>query len=211
MVPITYAETPEQVEEERRLLYVGATRAREHLALSWAVARSPGARGGRRPSRFIDGLWPDDVRRAARGPGPAHGAGPASEAGATRRRARAAAARCRVCGKPLVDAVPRKLGRCEDCPSSMDEALFERLKAWRLERAREQSLPAFCIFTDATLTAIAESTPVTEQQLAAIPGVGRAKLDKYAADVIALCVPNAVPQNAVPPNAVRPESGGVRI
>jgi DNA helicase-2/ATP-dependent DNA helicase PcrA len=46
------------VDEERRLLYVGITRAREHLALSWALARSPGQRRGRRPSRFLDGLRP---------------------------------------------------------------------------------------------------------------------------------------------------------
>ena len=49
MIPITYAETPEQVEEERRLLYVGVTRAREHLAVTWSLSRSPGGRGSRRP------------------------------------------------------------------------------------------------------------------------------------------------------------------
>ena len=63
VLPISYAETPEAVEEERRLLYVGVTRAREHLALSWSLARSPGARGTRRPSRFLDGLRPDGSAR----------------------------------------------------------------------------------------------------------------------------------------------------
>ena len=60
MLPITYAETPEQVEEERRLLYVGVTRAREHLSITWALARSPGGRGRpaavpvpRRPARVV--------------------------------------------------------------------------------------------------------------------------------------------------------------
>lgn len=43
MMPITYAKTDEQVEEERRLLYVGVTRARHHLTLSWALSRAPGA------------------------------------------------------------------------------------------------------------------------------------------------------------------------
>jgi DNA helicase-2/ATP-dependent DNA helicase PcrA len=57
-VPIQYATTPAQIEEERRLLYVGITRARERLALSWALARSPGQRRSRRPSRFLDGLRP---------------------------------------------------------------------------------------------------------------------------------------------------------
>src|SRR5205807_7307604 len=46
----------EAVEEERRLLYVGITRARIHLALSWALARNPGGRQGRKPSRFLNGI-----------------------------------------------------------------------------------------------------------------------------------------------------------
>ena len=57
-MPIQHATTDEQIAEERRLLYVGITRAREHLALSWALARSPGQRRGRRPSRFLDGIRP---------------------------------------------------------------------------------------------------------------------------------------------------------
>ena len=48
----------EPVEEERRLLYVGITRARIHLALSWALARTPGGRQSRRPSRFLNGIAP---------------------------------------------------------------------------------------------------------------------------------------------------------
>ena len=63
-LPIQHATTPEQVAEERRLLYVGITRARERLALSWALARSPGQRRGRRPSRFLDGLRPATLRAA---------------------------------------------------------------------------------------------------------------------------------------------------
>src|SRR4051812_18787329 len=60
-LPITHATTPEQVEEERRLLYVGMTRARRHLALSWALARAAGGRRARKPSRFLDGLRPSPV------------------------------------------------------------------------------------------------------------------------------------------------------
>ncbi len=55
-VPIVYAQTPEAIEEERRLLYVGITRARKQLFLSWALARSAGGRSSRRPSRFIEDL-----------------------------------------------------------------------------------------------------------------------------------------------------------
>ena len=65
-VPIQHATTPAQVAEERRLLYVGITRARERLSLSWALARSPGQRRGRRPSRFLDGLRPTSVRQSVR-------------------------------------------------------------------------------------------------------------------------------------------------
>jgi DNA helicase-2/ATP-dependent DNA helicase PcrA len=61
-LPIQHATTPVQIAEERRLLYVGITRARERLALSWALARSPGQRRGRRPSRFLDGLRPAAAR-----------------------------------------------------------------------------------------------------------------------------------------------------
>jgi DNA helicase II / ATP-dependent DNA helicase PcrA len=57
-VPIQHATTEAQIAEERRLLYVGITRARERLSLSWALARSPGQRRGRKPSRFLDGLRP---------------------------------------------------------------------------------------------------------------------------------------------------------
>ena len=57
-LPIQHATTDAQIAEERRLLYVGITRARERLALSWALARSPGQRRGRKPSRFLDGLRP---------------------------------------------------------------------------------------------------------------------------------------------------------
>jgi DNA helicase-2/ATP-dependent DNA helicase PcrA len=61
-LPIQHATTPAQIAEERRLLYVGITRARERLALSWALARSPGQRRSRRPSRFLDGLRPTVAR-----------------------------------------------------------------------------------------------------------------------------------------------------
>jgi ATP-dependent DNA helicase UvrD/PcrA len=56
LMPIVHARTAEAVEEERRLLYVAVTRAREHLYLSWASARAAGGRGGRQRSRFLDGV-----------------------------------------------------------------------------------------------------------------------------------------------------------
>ncbi|MCA5892474.1 ATP-dependent DNA helicase UvrD2 [Isoptericola sp. NEAU-Y5] len=72
LMPISLAETDEGVAEERRLLYVGVTRAREHLELSFARSRNPGGRATRKRTRFLDGLWPDEPSgrgrsRAARG------------------------------------------------------------------------------------------------------------------------------------------------
>ena len=57
-LPINHATTPAQVEEEKRLLYVGITRARRHLAMSWAAARAAGGRRSRKRSRFLDAFAP---------------------------------------------------------------------------------------------------------------------------------------------------------
>jgi DNA helicase II / ATP-dependent DNA helicase PcrA len=57
LLPIAYATTPAEVEEERRLLYVGVTRARDRLRLSWARSAAPRP-GERRPSRFLTELGP---------------------------------------------------------------------------------------------------------------------------------------------------------
>jgi DNA helicase-2/ATP-dependent DNA helicase PcrA len=63
MLPIVYAQTDDAIEEERRLLYVGVTRARDLVCLSWALARSAGGRRSREPSRFVAEIRP----RARRG------------------------------------------------------------------------------------------------------------------------------------------------
>ncbi|MEU2494725.1 ATP-dependent DNA helicase UvrD2 [Streptomyces sp. NPDC007883] len=183
MMPITYAKTDEQVEEERRLLYVGVTRARLHLSLSWALSRSPGGRASRRPTRFLNGLRPGSAAPGTRTAGGAGGI----ERGAGGRRKRRGPVLCRVCGKTLTDAGEMKLMRCEDCPSDMDEALYERLREWRSEQARELGQPAYCVFTDKTLMAIAETVPGSEGELAGISGVGGRKLDRFGADVLAIC------------------------
>ncbi|MEU2282820.1 ATP-dependent DNA helicase UvrD2 [Streptomyces sp. NPDC013178] len=193
MMPITYARTDEQIEEERRLLYVGVTRAREHLHVSWALSRSPGSRPNRRPSRFLDGLRPGSGSAAGRGGtggsgGVERGFGGAMTGTSTvpGRRQRTPA-RCRVCGRSLTDAGEMKLMRCEDCPSDMDEGLYERLRSWRAVQARRNGQPAFCVFTDKTLMAIAETVPDEAGELARIPGVGMRKLNRYGADVLAIC------------------------
>jgi DNA helicase-2/ATP-dependent DNA helicase PcrA len=121
-----------------------------------------------------------------------------------------------VCGRGLTEAAERKLGRCLDCPSDVDEALYERLRAWRLDRAAELGQPAYCVFTDATLTAIAEAQPTSVAQLTRISGVGRAKMDKFGAQVLALVAGREPEESgelpepdddlfAVPPPEVEPE------
>ncbi|MFD0073507.1 ATP-dependent DNA helicase UvrD2 [Streptomyces sp. NPDC127166] len=185
MMPITYAKTDEQVEEERRLLYVGVTRARVHLTLSWALSRSPGGRANRRPSRFLKGLRPGSGSLGTVGSGGASGS--VERGSGLRRRGLRGPARCRVCGTTLTEAGAMKLMRCEDCPSDMDEGLYERLRDWRSEQARELGQPAYCVFTDKTLMAIAERVPATDGELASISGVGVRKLDRFGAEVLAIC------------------------
>ncbi|MFF9181300.1 ATP-dependent DNA helicase UvrD2 [Streptomyces misionensis] len=192
MLPITYAKTDEQIEEERRLLYVGVTRARERLHVSWALSRSPGGRPNRRPSRFLDGLRPGTTPTVGRGAaatagGVERGVLAAAAAAAVPRRTQRTPARCRVCGRTLTDAGEMKLMRCEDCPSDMDEGLYERLREWRAAQAAQSGQPDFCVFTDRTLMAIAEARPDSAAELSRIPGVLSRKLRSYGADVLAIC------------------------
>ena len=142
-IPIQHATTDEQLAEERRLLYVGITRAREQLALSWALARSPGQRRGRRPSRFLDDL------------------------------------------RPASTAPPRPKKKSA-APEAADAELFGRLRAWRKRQAEAQSVPAYVVFSDATLVAIADARPDTRAALSRLSGVGPTKLNRYADPVLAV-------------------------
>ncbi|WP_028657137.1 ATP-dependent DNA helicase UvrD2 [Nocardioides sp. J54] len=175
-VPITYASQEGApagaVEEERRLLYVGMTRARKELMVSWAAARNPGQAPRRQPSRFLVPLLPASQQPQA-----------------TRGRSRVA--RCRDCLQPLATAAEKKRGRCAHHPTRYDEELFDRLKAWRLETAREagedgKPLPAYVVFTDATLELIAEQKPTTLTALAKVNGVGPNKIERYGQAVLDL-------------------------
>jgi len=120
-LPHRQARTDAEIAEERRLLYVGLTRAKRVLAVSWVKS----------PSRFLRELAP-----------------------------RAAAAGERPAG-------------------------FEELKAWRLARARAEEIPAYVVFHNATLEEIAARRPRSLAELAAVPGVGPAKLERYGEEVLA--------------------------
>ncbi|HPZ96451.1 MAG TPA: ATP-dependent DNA helicase UvrD2, partial [Mycobacterium sp.] len=161
----------EAVEEERRLLYVGITRARTHLELSWALARAPGGRQSRKPSRFLGGIAPQT--RAVPAPDKP-------------RRQRGATPHCRVCNAVLSSTTSIMLRRCDTCAVDIDETLLAELKEWRLKVSRELSVPAYVVFTDNTLIAIAESLPADEAALTAIPGIGARKLEQFGADVLEL-------------------------
>jgi DNA helicase-2/ATP-dependent DNA helicase PcrA len=170
-LPIQHADGDEHaIEEERRLLYVGITRARRQVLLSWALSRQPGGARRRRRSRFLYGLVPEHHPASRIALGERGGAKP----------------RCRVCGSPLVGVDALKLRRCGDCPSDVDTELLDRLRSWRSDEARDQQVPAYVVFTDATLTAIAEHRPVDRAALVGIPGIGSRKLDRYGAAVLAL-------------------------
>jgi DNA helicase-2/ATP-dependent DNA helicase PcrA len=189
-LPTTYARTPDAIEEERRLLYVGVTRARQWLWLSYGAARSPGGRQ-RRPCRFLPQLD---------GSG---GAGAATGGSGARRseRRRNQVVSCRVCGATLLAGADRKLGRCAGCPSDLDEELFARLREWRVRVAGEQKVPAYVVFTDATLLALAERRPTRPQDLLAIGGIGPRKLSLYGEAVLALVDGAAVDEIAPEKNS----------
>jgi DNA helicase II / ATP-dependent DNA helicase PcrA len=168
---LTHGAESEAVEEERRLLYVGITRARMHLALSWSLSRNPGGRQTRKPSRFLNGLSPQ------------------TQSGATPsrpRRNRGTTSHCRICNNQLTTPAAIMLRRCETCAADIDDELLLQLKDWRLRTAKEMKVPAYVVFTDNTLIAIAELLPADDAALVAIPGIGARKLEQFGPDVLEL-------------------------
>jgi DNA helicase-2/ATP-dependent DNA helicase PcrA len=117
---------PGAIDEERRLLYVGMTRAKRHLAVTWAG----------KPSRFLAELG--------------------VETKAPRPRA-----------------------------AEPDDPTYVALKVWRLKRSKRDEVPAYVVFHNSTLAEIAARRPRSIGELASVPGVGPAKLERYGADVLA--------------------------
>src|SRR5262249_21843430 len=132
-LPTRLAKTEEEREEERRLFYVGITRARRYLAVTWS----------RDPSPYLAELG--------------------VETGSSRR-----------------------MGvRAERGPVEVaDPELYDALAAWRKERAKAESVPAYVVFHNTTLAAIAGARPRSIGELARVPGIGPSKLEQYGPDVL---------------------------
>jgi DNA helicase II / ATP-dependent DNA helicase PcrA len=159
-VPISYAKTAEQLAEERRLLYVAITRAEHELHLSWAAERSFGTRAAKRqPSPHLAQIQAA-IEQLRRGHRPVDW--------------RAEVARTR-------GALP---DRSRVAAGAADDPALDALCAWRRNRARAADVPAFVVFTDQTLRSLAERRPRNRAQLAATPGIGATKLERYGDELL---------------------------
>jgi DNA helicase-2/ATP-dependent DNA helicase PcrA len=162
------ADDDEALAEERRLLYVGLTRARRHLVLSWAELRA-GAGGRetrRRPSRFLRALGPGHQRAEAAAP--------------------SAAPRSRANRAPHVAIRPGAPPPQPAAARPGDELLLAALRAWRSARARADAVPAYVVAHDALLTAIVEQRPASMAALRRVKGMGPVKLDRYGEELLAI-------------------------
>ncbi|MEO7836538.1 MAG: HRDC domain-containing protein, partial [Acidimicrobiales bacterium] len=177
LVPIAHADTPALLDEERRLLYVALTRAVDELHCTWAERRTFGSRTvHRNPSP-----WLDSVIVAVTAMAEAVGAGPAEW------RARIAAERSRL--QKDAGAGGRRpwgVARAPTAGANADPTVLDALKAWRSDKARASGVPAYVIFHDATLAAVAEARPSNRDELLALPGLGPVKAERYGETLLAL-------------------------
>ena len=182
-LPIVYADTDARIEEERRLFYVGVTRAQDRLVVTWALTR-PGSGRQRQASRFLASMR---TRGGSGGEATSAGLVRQGRSGAAREpSSRKPPDRCRVCGAGLVTGRERTLGRCLKCPGVHDEQLAATLREWRDEVARSSGLPASIVLTDETLAAVEERRPSSEADLRDIPGFRPDKIANYGSQVLAI-------------------------
>ena len=178
LVPIHHARTAEAEAEEHRLLYVALTRAEQELVLTRADRRSFGSRSmNRRPSPHLEtielaiGMLNDQSSTIDL----------TSRVTAARARLREQAAQ-----RPAERRSRGSRTSSPDALSPSDRTLLDRLKKWRLEHARAAEVPAFVIFTDATLQAVAVARPTTNAELLAVPGIGAVKAQRFGPDLLRL-------------------------
>ncbi|HUP69069.1 MAG TPA: ATP-dependent DNA helicase UvrD2 [Acidimicrobiales bacterium] len=176
LVPIGHADSPEAHAEERRLLYVALSRAVEELHCTWAQRRTFGSRSmGRTPSPWLEDVIAAVTAMADAGPG----AGPAEW------KARIAAERVRLQSAPRAGRRARPPG-APAAGANADPKVLDALKAWRSDKARASGVPAYVIFHDSTLAAVAEARPSSRDELLALPGLGPVKAERYGETLLAL-------------------------
>jgi len=163
LLPIRQAfDDDELLAEEGRLLYVGITRARRRLWISWAAERETRGRTTRRePSRFLADLRPRGEHRVTQLPDRF-----AADQGARRTASKAAAA--------------NPYGVADDDP------LFAALRRWRTARAQADAVPPYIVFHDQTLAAIADVKPPSAAALRRVKGIGPAKVEAYGDEILEL-------------------------
>jgi DNA helicase-2/ATP-dependent DNA helicase PcrA len=168
LVPNGHAVTPAAQAEERRLLYVGLTRAERELHCSWSEHREFGGRMvPREPSPWLDLIAQAGISATG---------DPGSEATELSRQ------RLRVERERLERSRPRRGVRCPDA----DPAIVEALQAWRSRAARAAAVPPYVLLHDVTLAALAAARPSTIEELIAVPGMGQVKATRYGSTLLAV-------------------------
>ena len=169
-VPIGHADSAEERAEERRLLYVAVTRAERELHCSWAERRTFGSRTHTRtPSPWLEAIEATLCALAEGGDG-TEWRRHVHEGRATLRRAGSRAGR----------------GTRVEVGTHADPAVYQALKTWRSATARASGVPAFVIFHDTTLAAVAEAKPRDRGSLLALPGMGPVKANRYGDALLAV-------------------------
>lgn len=167
LVPIAHARTPAALAEERRLLYVAVTRAEQQLLCSWAEHRTYGERTvPREASPYLEAITAT-CERLRHGP----------------RRTRP------TTRSPAPAARDRSGPRSRTTPSRADldgpgAELLDVLKAWRAAQAKAAAVPAYVIFHDRTLEALAATRPRTHAELLALPGIGPVKVSRWGDELL---------------------------
>ncbi|MGO1950175.1 MAG: HRDC domain-containing protein, partial [Mycobacteriaceae bacterium] len=163
------------------LLYVGVTRAREHLHLSWSQARQPGGKATRRRTRFLDGMVPWEAARDAERAAAAKAGNTGGSRGAPKPRDV-----CGTCGARLTSPEQRILGLCDAHAGDIDQVLVTQLRDWRSATAKARGVPAYVVMSDATLRAVCHRAPTSPQELVQVAGIGPVKVEQFGEDILGI-------------------------
>lgn len=180
-LPYSRAESSDARLEEQRLAYVGFTRAKRRLVVSWTTETTRGGRQG--PSPYLAAL--DGSGTVPEFPAPPV-AQPATDDHCDRAGAGLPPARCTRCHRALVTGRERVLGHCESCGSPADDRLVAELTAWRDRTADAAGLPGHAVLTDTTLRAIAERIPRDPVALGEIPGMWPHRIADHGSAILAI-------------------------